>query len=375
MQLRKLDSSEHSKTRSLWEKVFPEDSKAFLDYYYFIKARDNQIYVIEEDGAVRSMLQLNPYVLQIGNTQQLCNYIIAVATEKAYRKRGYMGRLLRASMADMYGQKQPFTFLMPAAEAIYRPYDFRFVYAQNQEETRGEPGAVTVGLSDAGLSDASAMAAFFNTHFASEYQVCAVRDDQYYQTMIFEQQSENGGVKLLKQGSDIVGMFAYAREEKSLEIREPLYLPQFEPEFSTAVYQMRDGQSAPAKIYAGKESGQSRKVPMIMVRILHLETLLAAMRPKEGEEINCSFAVLDSIITKNSRVWRLKSSAEEENLQISETEDSEGVLPIDALTALLFGYQTIEETEQEEGVILSPRLKQELGKIQPLSPLYLNEIV
>ncbi len=37
MQLRKLDSSEHSRTRALWEKVFPEDSKAFLDYYYFIK--------------------------------------------------------------------------------------------------------------------------------------------------------------------------------------------------------------------------------------------------------------------------------------------------------------------------------------------------
>ena len=79
MQLRKLDSSEHSRTRALWEKVFPEDSKAFLDYYYFIKTRDNQIYVIEEDGAVRSMLQLNPYMMRIGGTQQLCNYIIALS--------------------------------------------------------------------------------------------------------------------------------------------------------------------------------------------------------------------------------------------------------------------------------------------------------
>lgn len=375
MQLRKLDSSEHSGTRKLWEMVFPEDSKEFLDYYYFIKTRDNQIYVIEEEGAVRSMLQLNPYVLQIGSTQRLCNYVIAVATEEAYRKRGYMGRLLRASMADMYEQKQPFTFLMPAAESIYRPYDFRFVYAQNQEESCGQPGTMTVSISDAGLSDASAMATFFNTHYAAGYQVYAVRDDQYYQTMIFEQQSENGGVKLLKKGSDIVGMFAYAREEESLEIREPLYLPQFESEFRTAVYQMREGQSAPAKIYAGAESGQTRKVPLIMLRILHLETLLSAMRVKEGKEINCSFAVLDSIITKNSRVWRLKNSDEDQKILVSETEDSEGVLTIGALTALLFGYQTVEETGREEGVILSPRLKQELGKLQPLHPLYLNEIV
>lgn len=206
MQLRKLDSSEHSGTRALWEKVFPEDSKAFLDYYYFIKTRNNQIYVIEEDGAVRSMLQLNPYMLRIGGTQQLCNYIIAVATEEAYRKRGYMGRLLKASMMDMYKLKQPFTFLMPAAEAIYRPYDFRFVYAQIQEESCGEPGSMSVSMSDAGLSDAGAMAVFFNAHFAAQYQVCAVRDDQYYQTMLFEQQSENGGIKLLKQDGAIAGM-------------------------------------------------------------------------------------------------------------------------------------------------------------------------
>ncbi|WP_334196567.1 GNAT family N-acetyltransferase, partial [Muricomes intestini] len=91
MQLRKLDGSEHSLTRELWEKVFKEDSKEFLDYYYFIKVRDNQIYVIEEDGEIRSMLQLNPYTLQVDKKQFSCNYIIAVATEEGYRKRGYMG--------------------------------------------------------------------------------------------------------------------------------------------------------------------------------------------------------------------------------------------------------------------------------------------
>ena len=51
------------------------------------------------------------------------------------------------------------------------------------------------------------------------------------------------------------------------------------------------------------------------------------------------------------------------------------MLTIDSLTALLFGYQTIDEIIREEGVILTPRLKQELGKLEPLRPLYLNEIV
>ena len=49
MIVRKLDQAEHGKTRKLWEEVFSEDTAEFLDYYYFVKARENQIYVVEEE--------------------------------------------------------------------------------------------------------------------------------------------------------------------------------------------------------------------------------------------------------------------------------------------------------------------------------------
>ena len=126
MILPRLEPTEHVKTRKLWEEVFPEDTKAFLDYYYYIKTRDNQIYVIEADGDICSMLQLNPYTVRVEEKEFPSAYIIAVATKENYRRRGYMGALLRTSLNDMYAKKIPFTFLMPAAEAIYTPYDFRF---------------------------------------------------------------------------------------------------------------------------------------------------------------------------------------------------------------------------------------------------------
>ena len=132
MTLRILEQDEHGKTRSLWEEVFSEDTKIFLDYYYYIKTRDNQIYVIEEDEEFCSMLQLNPYIVRVEEKEFPSAYIIAVATKEKYRRRGYMGALLRASLNDMYAKKIPFTFLMPAAEAIYTPYDFRFIYSQDR---------------------------------------------------------------------------------------------------------------------------------------------------------------------------------------------------------------------------------------------------
>ena len=139
MKLRRLDPAEHGKTRKLWEEVFPDDTKAFLDYYYYIKTRDNAIYVIEEDGEICSMLQLNPYTVRVEGKEFPSAYIIAVATRKEYRSRGYMGALLRASLKEMYSRGLPFTFLMPAAEAIYTPYDFRYIQpGQRDADMRGK---------------------------------------------------------------------------------------------------------------------------------------------------------------------------------------------------------------------------------------------
>ena len=115
MKIRKLDQSEHGKTRSLWEQVFSEDSQEFVDYYYYIKTKDNTIYVIEEDDEIRAMLQLNPYQVKLQECVVPSDYIVGVATQAEYRGRGYMRNLLIHALQDQYSQKMPFTFLMPAA--------------------------------------------------------------------------------------------------------------------------------------------------------------------------------------------------------------------------------------------------------------------
>lgn len=398
MEVRKLAIGEHGNTRALWEAVFPEDTKQFLDYYYFLKTRENEIYVVEEDHQIRSMLQLNPYSLQVAQEQFTGHYIIAVATDPGYRKRGYMGALLRKSMEEMYDRGELFTYLMPAAESIYTPYDFRFVYDQDvweydtnvdhgviEEETschhdqdaeaRIQVAETRIQVIEAGLGDGALLAEFFQTNFANHYQVYANRNEGYYQTMLFEQQSENGGIRLLKKENQVVGTFLYS-DEGELEIREPLCLPGYEEAMYGAFFELcqeRHYESAQIAASSWKPNhGHMEKKPVIMVRILHLEKLLKLLRVRDGETIHCSFAVLDPLITKNSRVWRLQG---EEELQVSETEDSEGVLTIGALTSLLFGYRTVEEIAQEEHVFLTDHLKEELNKIQPLNAIFLNEIV
>lgn len=408
MILRRLETTEHGKTRELWGEVFSDDTKSFLDYYYYVKARDNEIYVVEEDGGICSMLQLNPYTVRVEEDEFASAYIIAVATRKEYRSRGYMGALLRASLKDMYNKGYPFTFLMPAAEAIYLPYDFRYIYSQdrgtllwrdNCSRPQWKKSAVRIALpevraaeleededssmeipifSDAGLWDAEEMSSFFENYFADQFQVCTVRDTSYYQTVILEQQSEKGGVRLIRQGGMLKGFYAYAKEE-GLEIREPIFLPEYEEDFRVSVGELaeqpaRSGQKEIPVSACPPDYAEDKK-QLIMARIVNLRKLLSALKVNKEETIDCSFAVIDPLIMENSRVWKLKSEKGEAELHVGETEDSEGALPVAELTELIFGRVTPEELPDREGVIVTERLAGELKKIIKLSRVCFNEIV
>lgn len=155
MKIRKLETGEKLNTRKLYEEVFSEDSKDFVDYYYEEKVKDNQIYVVEEDGEIQAMLHLNPYELAVNGSRKDVNYIVAVATRKSYRKRGFMAEMLKQALNDMYADGETFTFLMPASESIYLPFDFRTVYEQNRAyydpEAEVEEGT---DVTDASVEDA-----------------------------------------------------------------------------------------------------------------------------------------------------------------------------------------------------------------------------
>lgn len=392
MILRKLEQREHQETRALWEEVFAEDTKAFLDYYYYIKARDNEIYVVEETDQICSMLHLNPYILKIEDTMVQSAYIVAVATKKMFRGRGFMGSLLRKALDDMYRKKIPFTFLMPAAEAIYLPYDFRYIYDQNMGsiDCRHVRESMCTGkddciFSDALLWDAEELSRFYEKYILPAWQICSVRDTAYYQTLIMEQQSEHGGIRIIRSQGDIKGFYAYADEEKP-EIREPFYLPGYAAAYMRSVRELFEKRvssrcmdncekDAEIDVYACKQDECIRKKPAIMGRIVRVDEFLKILTVPLGCEVNCSFAVIDPIVSGNSRVWRITSCVNETELHVRETEDSEGVFPVSILTEYLFGRLSNSEICGLEGVIATEHLLHEMGKINKITKVFLNEIV
>ena len=129
---------EQERTKALYREIFPEDTEAFLDFYY--KERPKRILAMEEDGQIIAMLHLNPFLLSFFGKEITASYIYAVATKKEKRRQGIMGELLRYAFQLLKEEGEVFCILIPVAESIYSPYGFRTVTKLTLEESEPEEG-------------------------------------------------------------------------------------------------------------------------------------------------------------------------------------------------------------------------------------------
>lgn len=122
------DFGEKQAARALYEEAFPEDGKAFVDYYFAEKCRDNVITaLLSPDGRILSAAHLNPYPMMVSGTVVPTYYLVAVATTAPARHQGLMTRVLAASIRYMAARGVPFAWLLPVDEAIYTPFGFRTI--------------------------------------------------------------------------------------------------------------------------------------------------------------------------------------------------------------------------------------------------------
>lgn len=263
--VRKLQVEEHILTRKLWEEVFVEDTPQFLDYYYSVKTKDNEIYVIEDNGEIVSMIHLNPYEMRVKDKVHKTHYIVAVATKESYRKCGLMRQLLNHVLQVMAERGEPFTFLMPADEAIYKPFGFEFVYEQRQDKIVGKCSCdAKLEMISATEKDCEKIADFVN-QMLQKYDVVTWRDLEYYEALLLELASEDGGILLAKRGGKIEGVFCYAKGTEFV-IREPLCLDK--AVLQHAIFHLT-GSETDRVLCIGYGSEETK--PMIMAKVLNPE--------------------------------------------------------------------------------------------------------
>ena len=323
LKVTKIVKEECLKTRQLWEEVFSEDSRKFVDYYYNRKAKDNIGYVSGEEP-FQAMMFRTPYKMKVYREEKSISYIVGVATKKEFRHKGHMTALLLKSFQDMYLERNPFTFLMPANPAIYEPFDFSYVYErdlwslekewisaleelwagkekewelQAAEEKKDRKELIEEfqnkkncrllsirNLVEDGEEEILQEIADFSKEWLEErYEIYTVRDVAYYERQLQELLAQNGDIFVAKRKGQILGFFLYAREGNDLSIQEVL-----EKEEGLFSFLMKE----------------KTKKPIIMARIIHLEEMFRLLRSKERK--NLLIDVEDPFLTQNEGIYRLE---------------------------------------------------------------------
>lgn len=319
---------ENQRARKLYEEIFDEDSPAFVDYYFRVKAAENEIFVVEnEKQEILATLHLNPYEMMFCGEKVKTNYIVAVATRADCRHQGMMRSLLQASLQEMYRREETFTWLMPAAEAIYRPFGFRFIYEKNEmtvtadvlrraetdenwqihsdQEVSGD-----IFCEEAKKEDLAELACFAEKQLSKLAEVYTVHDIAYFEQRMQEVGCEGGSLILIRKEKEICGYFlALKKDREAWEIvvedavqkkAFPAVLHWFEASEEKCTF------TAFPQIW--EQYAQSENVPAIMGRIVHLERFVCCLKIKKEQE--WKIRLTDSLIPENNGYFIIKTGIE-----------------------------------------------------------------
>lgn len=108
--------------KALWAEVFG-DKKEFIDSFFEHVFHREETLCFEEQGMVRAMLYRIPCVIKRGNESRKGYYFYALATEKRFRGRGIMGKMLAHAMEEIRREEGAIAFLIPAEDELKKYYE------------------------------------------------------------------------------------------------------------------------------------------------------------------------------------------------------------------------------------------------------------
>lgn len=347
--------------RKMWIEIF-QDSEAYLEYYMSHMWKKNTV-LIRTSGKKRldAMLHLNPYVLQIGNRQEKRHYIVAVSTSKEVRGRGYMGELLRKMFVWLRSQGESWTYLMPAAEAIYLPYQFEPVYYVNSFQTRflterkRENGVQIRSFGTLTEIEKGQVADFADKMLRERFAVFSVHTVSYFQELMEQMKTYSGDLLIFFYETRVVGYtsYLYDGEEGEAEFIETVIVPDVGEEIFLelqnhilhryAVSEMSVRFDESEFLTKQRKDGERRKEPpkcLTMVRILDFPKAAEQLVRPEGWQESCVLQIRDFLIPENEGNWRLIFS--EGGTQVQATADApDQIMEIQEFTSLWFAQHRV----------------------------------
>lgn len=302
------DKKEDQKeVRRLWQAAF-HDPETFADYYFQWVYPENQVITATEGERLRSMLHLNPYQWNWGNDYILrLFYVVGVATEVEFRRKGLMAQCLTKALQDMEKAGEPFTYLMPAKQEYYLPFQFVPVQEEKRWVKRG---------ADWYYKDGEKWENGIPKGFAEKQNPCyPSRSEAYRDRLKAEVECEGGG--LIEWGIGNYCAYVMDRREglKTVVIQQ-LYIGEDAIDaLVRSTIEILEQQVCP-ELYRryGEIPVEYIESQNMMLRILDLKRFLEVL-PYEKERKQLLLQLTDPICKKNNGSFLLTLSSEGSTLE------------------------------------------------------------
>lgn len=329
---------------AMYQEIF-QDPELFAQYYFDMVYPDNRVLMAKKDGDLCAMVHLNPYSVMFCNEKIDVCYVVAVATKKEMRRQGLMAALLNQSFQDMYEEGRLFTYLIPAREEYYTPFDFRFVmdwescrfcYEKSDLERKSNMELSDDKIVRLEQKDYKEGAALLNEWRGKNFSLFVRADEFYMRRQDEEMKSEKGGLFYLVHGEKKAGMFFATMDEDSLSLTN-VWLPErmTKEKFADLLFDTFHKNKIEITFPGSKAGWVVEKSPEIMVRVICLISLLEKITGKKENQI-CLF-VEDSILPQNEGcyLWQLGTS---KSCITKTDQDPQWTVKIGDLTEIIFGY-------------------------------------
>lgn len=365
-----LDTEQIKSTRELWKEVFPEETKEFLDYYFTYGVKDAIVCAVQEEETISALyltpcsaaMRRVPHLLEMHHLPCMTDiarvdtYLISAAvTKQAYRKRGYMRRLLSGVFEYQRRLKIPFCMVSAKESIFFEHFGFHYIYDKPHYELNtkmiskemleraagGEivhlsPYNVTLSMADKG--DLLLLAHFVNANLCKRYGVFNIRSAVYYERFQQELRSRKGELYQIIEDGQIKGYFAYAKDSVE-QICEVVF--ENEADIESFFYTTKT------------------KKPTTMARIVNLDEILKHIA--SNGKVTIAIRLVDPIIAENDGlfIWYLNENGSrmERVEEVCDGDDPsmrpEVTTTIGEFTAFIFGYSKLKQNTKFDSIYLS----------------------
>lgn len=197
--------------RQLWQDVF-DDDESFTNIYFSRIYNDAINYSVEYDGKVVAALQAIPFDFKAGDRVLKTAYLSGIATDRSYRRRGFMRQLLDKTHNSLQLQSYDTAWLIPAEDYlfdIYSAFGYKTAFYKDYKTVeRSSISARAIGIEIVGVLDKNDMGKVYD-YFSRKQMLQnsgVILPKDFFSVVVDVFDSESNPIMVAKRHQTIVGI-------------------------------------------------------------------------------------------------------------------------------------------------------------------------